>query len=301
MRSFIAACAIALFVLGTLSGQQRDLHEDLGNLNVRQTTEHYALAGTVSEEKLEHYGRVLEYIHREYARGFSGLLDKKAARKDKQATETVFQVVFLALEAEYEEFTKAYFGEHAEHTSGLYVPSADLLIIRDGRDPDETHGILFHEAFHQFAHRYVPVIPTWLNEGLATYYGTARATRNGLVFNRPRPDYLRLIGDAARRRALVPLVTLMTSTAAEFYDRSPVPGVTGTRRTLCYAQSYTLMSYMINDGDGRGHLRGYIQQLSGAASHDEAQRITREVFTDELLAAMVDPWLAHVKRIAPGQ
>ena len=31
------------------------------------------------------------------------------------------------------------------------------------------------------------------------------------------------------------------------------------------------------------------KKFSGASSHNEARRVTRELFTDELLAAMVDP------------
>ena len=54
---------------------------------------------------------------------------------------------------------------------------------------------------------------------------------------------------------------------------------------------------MISDLDGRNYLQNYIRKLSGAASHDDARSITRDLFTDELLRDIVAPWLAHVKRI----
>ena len=55
----------------------------------------------------------------------------------------------------------------------MFVPNADLLLIHDQGSFTETCGIVFHEAFHQFMHRYIKDPPTWLNEGLATFYGCA--------------------------------------------------------------------------------------------------------------------------------
>lgn len=291
-----------LFVLAIIQvfgiangGPQRDLRSDLKSLNVRHTTEHYAISGTVSEEKLSRYGRALEYIFREYARGFSELVKKTASPNNPEKAKALFNVVILATAAEYEEFTKAYFDAHAEHTNGLFVPAVDLLIIRDGPEFEDTYGLLFHEAFHQFAFRHVPVMPPWLNEGMATYYGTARATTKGLVFDRPRSDNAAVVLQAAKKHQLVPLRKLMDFSPAAFYDQAPVPGLSFTRRTLCYAQSYTLTSYMINDPKGRQHLRTFIREISGAASADDVRQITREKFADKLLDAMVEAWLAHAE------
>jgi len=286
----------AVACLGNISrGQQRDLRHDLQGLHIRHTTAHYAMAGTISDAKLAQYGEALEFIHREYAKGFGELLAKKTSEK-KEAAEDKFHVVVLAKETEYHEFVGAYFGASAESSSGLFVPSVNLLVILDRSDQADTHGTLFHEAFHQFAHRYVPAIPIWLNEGLATYYGTARPIRGGLRFDRPRLHYFALVRLAADSHKLVPLQELMLSSKAAFYDLSEVEGLNVNRRSLCYAQAYTLASYMINDKGGREHLRTYVRKLSEAKTEKDAQQVTRDLFNDKLLTAMVKPWMAYVSR-----
>lgn len=293
----IRVVVIVLFALSfdAAIAQTRDLHTDLKDLNVRHTTAHYLLAGTVSDATLQHYGQALELAHKEYAKGFDELLDERNAGARKATVER-FNVVILAKAAEYRELTGAYFGEAAEHSTGMFVPAEKLLIIRDSRNREQTYGTLFHEAFHQFARRHIPAMPTWIDEGLATYYGTARPVRGGLRFNRPHSGYIHAVRMAAKRGKLIPLRALMASTQSAFYDQSPVEGLTMSHKMLCYAQSYTLVSYMVNDPDGRAHLRTYLRRLSEVEKSEDARRVTGEMFSDELLEAIVNPWLAHVDR-----
>ncbi|MEW6250170.1 MAG: hypothetical protein AB1716_05955, partial [Planctomycetota bacterium] len=53
---------------------QSPLADKLKEANIRVRTEHYALAGTVTPARLQEYGRLLEYIHREYSAGFAEVL-----------------------------------------------------------------------------------------------------------------------------------------------------------------------------------------------------------------------------------
>jgi hypothetical protein len=307
---------------GGTEAQTGDLRTDLADLNIRHRTEHYAIAGTVTDDRLVEYGRCLEYIYQEYATGFSGLLEqsnnqtgtagvgKQARRRSVRDRRTVersdrpespppeqlFKVVILATDAQYAEFGQAYFGERAEHTRGMFVPAAELLLIRDEPASRQTYEVLFHEAFHQFAHRHVLFIPVWLNEGLATYYGTARPTKSGLAFDQPRVWYFGVVKDARAVGKLIPLDELMLSDASTFYDREPIAGLSHDRTTLSYAQSYTLVAYMLNDRHGPDHLRKYIRALAGAGSRAAARQVTQRHFEDKLLDAMVPPWLDYVNR-----
>lgn len=279
----------------------RDLREDVEQLQIRHRTAHYALAGTVSAERFAEYGRCLEFIHAEYASGLLELLGREAAaghggEDPESEPDPHHRVVILASAREYDEFTAAYFQGHAEHTRGLYVPGVKLLIIRDDPDMTQTYEVLFHEAFHQFVDRHLPLTPVWINEGLATYYGTARATARGLVFDRPAAVYYQVVRDVAGVRELIPLDQLMRATPAVFYQRAPVPGTDYDRRALMYAQAYTLTAFMLHDRDGKAHLRGYLQALGKARSAADVGRITDERFGAELLAAMVPQWLAFVNR-----
>ena len=136
VQSVASVAAVFGGIIAAASAQDRDLQSDLQNLNVRHASAHYALAGTVTDEKLEHYGQALEHVYREYAKGFSELLAKPRQSDAGEGAAEKFSVVVLAHADEYAEFTKAYFGESAEHTTGMFVPSASLLVIRDGRDRD---------------------------------------------------------------------------------------------------------------------------------------------------------------------
>jgi len=290
---------MSAMILTAANAQDRDLFADLKDLNVRHTTPHYALAGTVTDARLREYGQALELAYREYAAGFGELLQprgKQDARGKNEETPDRFRVVVLAKAEEYKEFTRAYFDSGAEYSTGLFVSAAKLLIIQDTDDRQDTYGTLFHEAFHQFAKRYVPKIPIWLNEGLATYYGTARPQRGKLIFKNRQSPYFSLIRDAANQKQLIPLRELLESTQPEFYDSMPVEGLLVTRKSLCYGESFTLVSYMVNDREGRRFLRKYIRALTEAKTSEDARKVTREMFTDELLAAMIGPWLAHVGR-----
>ena len=64
--------------------QRGDLAEKLKELNVRLETDHYVLAGTVTDSRLELYGQALEHIYREYRKGFSEVL-KSQEKKDRKS------------------------------------------------------------------------------------------------------------------------------------------------------------------------------------------------------------------------
>jgi hypothetical protein len=207
-----------------------------------------------------------------------------------------FRVVIFGTEEQYDGFGRQYFGGHVEHTRGLYVPAVKLLLIRDETLTDQTFEILFHEAFHQFLDRYIPEAPIWVNEGLATYYGTARVTRNGLVFDRPRSEYFQIVRNAASARQVLPLDELMGYGRAEFYRRSPVPGMSTTRSLLAYSEAYSLVAYMLSEPKGAEHLRGYLRDLAGAGSPQDASDVTKRSFPAGLRQSMVGDWLAYVNR-----
>ena len=183
-----------------------------------------------------------------------------------------------------------------EHTRGLFVPAVQTLLICDAGDREETYGILFHEAFHQFAARYVPLIPTWLNEGLATYYGSARLTRSGLVIDRPVSGFYRVVRNAVSAKQLIPLPQLMRDGTAEFYSRAPLEGVSAMHMDLAYAQSYTLVAYLLSNPEGADHLRAYIRDLAKATTAAEVREVTRRRFPPALLDRIVPQWLAKVNR-----
>lgn len=293
--------ALSLALAAGARAQDRNLFQDLADLNVRLKTPHYGLAGSIDDVRLAEYGRCLEFVYGQYAEGFAELLEPSAARRrstlaDAPDSDDRFRVVILATEAQYNEFAAAYFGNRVEHTRGLFVPSAGLLVVRDDPDSAETYEVLFHEAFHQFVQRHVPLAPPWVNEGLATHYGTARPTPQGLALGRRRSDLITVVRRAAEARRLVPFEEVLLADAVEFYNKEEVPGLPCERVALNYAEAYTLVAYMLSDPGGQAHLQAYLRELAQARGADEVASITRRHFTPELLERLVEPWLAFVNR-----
>jgi hypothetical protein len=81
----LAVSVVALACAVPATAQRSNLAEKLGELNVRHASEHYALAGTVADARLEEYGRALEWIYGEYAQGFTKLFEEQE-KKSKAAS-----------------------------------------------------------------------------------------------------------------------------------------------------------------------------------------------------------------------
>jgi hypothetical protein len=67
--------------------QRDDINARLERINVRVSTEHYALSGTVTDKVLREYAQMLEFIYGEYAKGFADVLkdEQAASAKSKPA------------------------------------------------------------------------------------------------------------------------------------------------------------------------------------------------------------------------
>ena len=84
--------------------------------------------------------------------------------------------------AEFDQFE----GEHDKSIAGFFVPNANRVATydprEDGRPLSELWSTLFHESSHQFTHLIsADLIPSWLNEGTASYFEGARLLPNASV------------------------------------------------------------------------------------------------------------------------
>ncbi len=84
--------------------------------------------------------------------------------------------------AEFDQFE----GKHDAEIAGFFVPNANRVATydprEDGRPLSELWSTLFHESSHQFTHLIsADLIPSWLNEGTASYFEGARLLPNASV------------------------------------------------------------------------------------------------------------------------
>ncbi len=330
-RMLLCPVLLAGLLTPAAYAQFGDLKDKLEELNVRLTTDHYVLAGTVTDERLELYAEALEYVYREYQSGFSELLEdqQKQARKSGKAktgrsrssrgagrsrrpsrddeppeTRTMgqeyeqdrFPVIIFNNRHQYLEFGAAYLAG-AEHSIGMYVPSCKLLLILDQGNFEDTYEVLFHEAFHQFIDRHVKRPPVWVNEGLATHYGYGRPTASGLSFRRPPPLNWQLVRKLIQKKQAIPLWSVVSADRRAFYSSVPIKVSrfeNVTMGNLYYAEAYTLVHTLMSDRSGRERLRNYVRDLANDDGSRTAQ-ITREYFGPDVCDHMTSFWVKHVE------
>jgi hypothetical protein len=311
--------AVALACAAPAAAQRGSLAEKLPSLSVRHTSEHYALAGTVNDARLQEYGRALEWIHREYSQGRhdrSTAPDRQPAAEAEQDTSDSngepqrtsmapklglnddgrFPVVIFGTEREYHEFGREFLTGQTEHTGGMYLPGLDVLLILDRPDADDTYGVLFHEAFHQFMHRYVKDPPMWLNEGLAVYYESARPAGGGIAFSRPPKHFWQIVRKVMPKPEAIPLWRVVTADRAAFYDSTPivVRGFAGVhQKTLYYAEAYTLIHLLLSDREGRERVQSYIRDLA-TDDGTHTRQITEKYFDRQTCDRLTHHWIRHV-------
>jgi len=335
----VAVSVVALACVLPAAAQRSNLAEKLAELNVRHVTEHYALAGTVSDARLEEYGRALEWIYGEYAQGFTKLFEEEdrgkarrgrhSARSRGQDAQTAksepradreqqkpkatgildrgederFPVIVFATGREYREFGREFIPGGTENSGGMYLGSLDVLLILDRPDADDTYSVLFHEAFHQFMRRYVRNPPMWLNEGLAVYYEGARPGRSGIRFINTRKDLWDILRKVVPTPEAIPLWRTVTANRPMFYDETPihVHGYVGVhRKTLYYAEAYTLIHLLLSDPTGRERVQNYIRDLA-QDDGTNTLAITDKYFDKATCDRLTHPWISHVNSQPEGR
>ena len=335
----VAVAVVALACAVPAAAQRSNLAEKLGELNVRHVTEHYALAGTVNDARLEEYGRALEWIYGEYAQGFRKLFEeeekkskaasrkkgqrgrrstagsrrsKRAAQKEAsddrkqqkpkaasildRGEDERFPVIVFATGREYREFGREFIPGGTENSGGMYLGALGVLLILDRPDADDTYSVLFHEAFHQFMCRYVKDPPMWLNEGLAVYYEGARPGRSGIRFINTRKNFWDILRKVIPTPEAIPLQRIVTASRATFYDETPihVDGYLGVhRKTLYYAEAYTLVHLLLEHADGRERVQNYICDLAKDDGMN-TRAITEKYFDKATCDQLTHSWIRHV-------
>jgi tetratricopeptide (TPR) repeat protein len=139
------------------------------------------------------------------------------------------------------------------------------LVVPAG-DPRQRVGLynaLFHEYAHAILHLNLPVLPEWVDEGMAEFYSTFQADfRDGKSLIGRAPARV----EAIRGEPLLPLSQVLTSEGANKFKRDP------TTVQRFYAQSWALVHYlqMADGGKRRGQLTTYLKLLEAGRSIDDA-------------------------------
>ena len=228
-------------------------------------TGHYKIYSMLGGSLTDEVAKRQELILKQYKTVFP----KKKFPRVKE--KVVFPVLIFESRGGYETFSRAN-GFDPEKAAGYYSPTHKYTVLFYGTD-ESLISTLFHEAFHQFLHHVLPntnSIPTWLNEGLATFFGGAKYDKKlGTVSVQPGVVNVSRINQT--RKAMltdshVGLEELMKASHEKFYEEDHI--------SLYYSEGLSVVYFLINWGGKRRTgiklLVSYFQALEEGKDIEEA-------------------------------
>jgi len=152
--------------------------------------------------------------------------------------------------------------------AGMYIrsPGRDFAIVRldvvgsDRIDPD-LYATVYHEYVHTLLHSNFRVLPSWLDEGMAQFYGFTRFEGSQMYIGAP-PKNLRWM-DALYSRT-TPLIAGFITTRSMYFPRNDEDS------RLYYAQAWAL-THFLTFGEGMG-VGVRLKQFVNALQHGVEQK-----------------------------
>jgi tetratricopeptide (TPR) repeat protein len=163
-------------------------------------------------------------------------------------------------------------GKDPKRPSGMYMrgPERDLAIVRldVGHQEDQPFAVVFHEYTHAIVHNNFSGLPTWLDEGVAEFYGSTEIRSKRVYLGRIPFRHLETL-----RRVRMPLKAILqvNHDSPEYME--------GSKANLFCAQSWAMVHYLFLDEEARkaGTLTAYLRALS---SQSDALAAAQEGFGD---------------------
>jgi hypothetical protein len=132
--------------------------------------------------------------------------------------------------------------------------------------PGGSWHVVQHEGFHQFAHKMIRGrLPTWLNEGLASYFGAGVWTGDSLVVGAISGHALKRVKSMIDDGKLMPLDKMLDMKQKEWNDKL---------KSQNYLQARSMVHFLVHADKGKYQkaLSGYIRDLSQGHSSSAAFR-----------------------------
>lgn len=146
---------------------------------------------------------------------------------------------------------------------------------------------LSHELAHSVLRDRLKAVPSWLDEGVATYAEIPPGARPGGEFGALRPDLLATWNEAALRDGPPSLMRLLSASFADFVGRDARPR---------YAAAWSLVHYLVH-GREQG-LDGFRRLISAQRKHPmNGLAAFQEVYGRDLTGIEAD-WRRYVARIS---
>lgn len=257
-------------------------------------TAHFSIESTAGEADTAEVGRAAEVLHAAWRAFFTQELAER--QSDAATREAPLRMRLYGSQAEFKAHNRS-----RQWAEAFYLrPVSDAYVSR-GRG--NRHHWMLHEAVHQLnAEVLGRRHPRWVEEGLASYFGTSRMQDGRLHLGDidagtyPAwwlPDFA--LGDSAdedaRRRRMIPLQAMLTGRDVPALD---------TNVNLHYIQHWSLVHYLLH-GDGGRHAAGFRALMGTDAGLEAFERLIGPVGAIESggrmhRGAMLAQMQAHASR-----
>lgn len=152
-----------------------------------------------------------------------------------------------------------------ESTAGYFDGSKLVAFSAGGVEPDlRTWNTVQHEGFHQFAHKVMgQTMPSWVDEGLAEYFGEAIFTGDGYVSGVVPPWRAKRIKERIAAGAFSPTRDLVRWDLAEWNQRMDVAN---------YDHAWSMVQFLAHADGGRYRkaFAAYINEVAQGRPKDRA-------------------------------
>jgi hypothetical protein len=252
----------ALAILAPLAALEAPAFAEVPKLaNISGERTRIVVRGELAKGKQKPLVALVEAVVADVERRFSG----DARDADREVT-----LLLFSDQDRYREVAGTY-SQPLVSDWGFYLPARRVAIANVG----QSVGNLRHELVHPLLGDDYPGIPTWLNEGIAALYGTAKQTKQGFQFlvNYRLADLQR----ALKAGTLPSLATLAATTDADVRADPMV--------------YYALSRYVLLFADREGTLDVLYAELRAADVREHGRILARHVDEAKFLA-----WAKKLRR-----
>lgn len=249
----------------------------------------YRVTADIDRELAGEIARHMERIFAEYDRRLAAF-----HTRDSRA----FPLYLFARYKDYVEFMKARSIE-ADNTSGMFFWSSDdergLAAWTQGQSRTRLLKVLQHEGFHQFAAvRIGPDLPTWVNEGLAEYFGEAIAVKDRFVTGVVDGDRLRNLNDAIKEDKAFRFEKLLNMSSDTWNQRVR----TADGAALMYDQSWSIVHFLVH-ADGGKYVKRFEKFLLQVSRGERPADAFERAFETRDFDAFERSWRRYVAGLEP--
>jgi tetratricopeptide (TPR) repeat protein len=158
------------------------------------------------------------------------------------------------------------------HPAGIYLGSAEKnyvalrLDVSMNQEAHEPFEPVYHEYVHYLTRRMMSVLPLWMVEGLAEFYGNTRLEGDRVLVGAPSASNILVL----RQNQLLPLSTLFAVNASSPYYHEE------NKTSIFYAESWGLTHYLITRDwrERTHHINDFVALLGQNVAAEEAARRT---------------------------